>query len=51
MRYSGFWKGFTGMCYLIDFIDTARAVQDFPYLGKEGSFHKLTIFKLTVSKL
>ena len=44
------------MSYLIDFIDRARTVQGFPYLGKKGGraverVFKLIIFKLTVSKL
>ena len=39
---------FLGMCYLVDFIETARTVQVFLYVGdggkKEGVF-KLPIFK------
>ena len=45
---------FLGMCYLIDFIEAARTVQVFLYVGNggkgEGVF-KLPIFKLKISKL
>ena len=52
MRRSGFCKDstwFLEMCYLIDFIDTARTVQGFHYLGEGGE--GLGVFKLTIFKL
>ena len=52
MECNGFCEDstwFQGMCYLIDFIDTLRTVQDFLCVEDGGKGEG--VFKLTISKL
>ena len=52
MECNGFCEDstwFQGMCYLTDFIDTARTVQGFLYVDDGGKGEG--VFQLTISKL